>query len=122
MREDSQVVLDLKEVGSTVRSWLAAWFEQNIAAYLSVYSAEFRPSDARSRAAWETQRRSRVTQPKSIDISIRDIKIELIDGSSARVNFIQSYQSDSYADTVVKQLELKKTNKGWKIRKEIVVL
>lgn len=120
--EASQVVLDLKEVGHTVKSWLAAWSTQDIAAYLSFYSADFRPSGSRSRAAWEAQRQSRLMQPRFIDILIRDIKTEVIDGSTTHVSFNQSYKSDSYADVVIKRLELRKTSEGWKIVRELEVI
>ncbi|NOQ52743.1 MAG: hypothetical protein GQ578_11085 [Desulfuromonadaceae bacterium] len=109
---------DVSGIENVIKSWTKAWSEQNVEDYLSFYSPDFHPSGARSRFAWENLRRSRLTHPKFIIVSLRDIKIDSVDSTSTRVNFIQSYKSNRYTDTVTKQLEMKKENGGWKILSE----
>jgi len=109
---------DVSGIENVVKSWTQAWSEQNVEDYLSFYSPDFHPSDARSRFAWENLRRSRLTHPRFIIVSLRDIKIDSVDSASTRVNFIQSYKSNTYTDTVTKRLEMKKENGGWKILSE----
>ena len=109
---------DVSGIENVIKSWTKAWSEQNVEDYLSFYSSDFHPSDARSRFAWENLRRSRLTHPKFIIVSLGDIKIDSVDSTSTRVNFIQSYKSNAYTDTVTKRLEMKKENGGWKILSE----
>ena len=43
------------------------------------------------------------------------MRVELHDGWSATVAFVQGYESDSFADQVKKKLELRLESGGWKI-------
>ncbi|MEW6429721.1 MAG: hypothetical protein AB1568_17000 [Thermodesulfobacteriota bacterium] len=105
-------------VRTLVEDWARAWSEQKVEEYLSCYAADFQPADATSRVAWKNLRRSRVSSPKRIRVTLTDIEIEMVDSTTGRVRFVQSYRSDTYQDRMVKHLELKKEEGGWKIVRE----
>lgn len=112
---------DVEAAKVLVERWSKDWSEQNVQAYLSHYAPEFQPADAGSRSAWAAQRRTRLTQPKSIALRLQEVAVEAMSSRLMQVRFRQHYRSDRYADTVQKQLTLEKTVDGWKILKETVI-
>lgn len=110
-----------KEVLASVRSWADAWSSQNADAYLDHYAAAFVPADSRSKKDWTILRRKRVSGPQFIDIRIARPEVTRIDDDRVSVTFEQSYRSDSYADQVVKKLELVRQGESWKILSERTV-
>ncbi|MBA3016515.1 MAG: hypothetical protein KKD63_04815 [Proteobacteria bacterium] len=113
---DEEPVVALLE--SVVTQWGQAWSEQKVDEYLSFYSVNFQQSEVNGRSAWEKLRRSRLTKPKSIRVSLADIKVQLVDSTTSRINFVQSYESNTYSDTVCKIIEMKKEDGDWKIVRE----
>ena len=57
-------------ITATVRAWAQAWAGQDVDRYLGFYAPAFKPDDGQSRKAWEDLRRSRVTGPRSIVVTI----------------------------------------------------
>lgn len=110
----------LDEVLAAVQSWAASWSEQRPDEYLVHYSADFRPADGSARHRWEQLRRSRILAPDWIEVGLAFLEPELLDPRTARVRFVQSYESDTYRDVVRKQIELKREQDGWKIVGEVV--
>jgi|GEM_PF-4365333 len=109
---------DFTAVEPFVASWAEAWKQKNIETYLSHYSTEFSTPGEMGRVAWEKQRDQRLGRPQFIKIDIRDMQKQKVSDSRAQVTFIQEYQSDIYADKVVKILELIWENGRWMIAKE----
>ncbi len=109
----------LEVIESVLNNWRKAWSAQNVEDYLSYYSADFTPNGSLSRSAWMKQRRVRLKRPKFINVSLTDIAVQLVDARSTRINFIQSYRSNTYRDRVKKQLEMQKEQGKWKIISEI---
>lgn len=105
-------------VESAVKRWGQAWSAQNVDEYLSFYSTNFEQSAVTGRAAWEKLRRSRLTEPKYIRISLADIRVNLVDSTTSRIDFVQSYESNSYHDQVSKIIEMRKEGGEWKIVRE----
>lgn len=112
------------EVLAALSQWASAWSAQDVDAYLSTYSADFRPEGGVSRANWEALRRDRVARPSMIRVEVLRPELtaigESIDqtGDRVRLSFRQEYESNSFADVVTKVLELKKESGGWKITRE----
>ena len=109
---------DLTAVEPFVASWVEAWKQKTIEAYLSHYSKNYSTPGGMSRGAWEKQRDQRLDRPQYIKIDIREMQKQKLDDSRAQVAFIQEYQSDIYSDKVLKTLELMWESGGWKIVKE----
>lgn len=105
-------------IRASVQAWARAWSDQDVAAYLNSYAADFRPADGRSRAAWADNRRERVAAPERIRVGIDDFRITLLDDATAEVSFRQHYQSDTYEDRVRKTLLMARTDDGWQILRE----
>lgn len=104
----------LAEVQKRVQDWAAAWSARNVHDYLAAYAPDFHPAKT-SRAAWEKQRLDRITRPKSIEVAVSDLRVEVQDESHATATFKQDYHSDRYRDSVRKTLKLEKAGDAWLI-------
>ncbi|MDG1905773.1 MAG: tetratricopeptide repeat protein [Arenicella sp.] len=92
-----------------VRSWASAWSDQNVAAYLRHYADDY-SAQGSSRANWVEQRRQRLTQRSFISIEVSDFRVAEADDNLIKVSFKQRYRSDSFDDTIRKQLTFKKNS------------
>ena len=110
--------VDAKTLRAAVARWADAWSNQDVDAYLSSYDHEFRPGKGLSVQRWRLQRRQRLTKPSFIKISIDGFEVNQAGPDQARVTFRQQYQSDSYSDSVRKELLLVESEGQWKIRRE----
>jgi len=109
---------DFAAVEPFIESWIGAWEQKDIEAYLSHYSPNFITPEGISLAAWEIQRHKSFGRPKWIKIEIRNMQIRKVDDAHASVTFIQEYKSDTYSDKVVKTLDILWENGSWMIGKE----
>lgn len=113
----------IEEVHPTIEAWAKAWSDQDVDAYLSHYSVDFRIPNNLSREAWENQRRQRLTAPSEIAVTLSDLqtvgfKKAWIGGKQhelVKVRFRQSYQSNTFGDEVDKELEVEWIDPEWKI-------
>ncbi|MCP3961653.1 MAG: hypothetical protein GY719_27750 [bacterium] len=102
-------------VEATVRDWALAWSEQRVEDYLSFYGDGFQPSGRSSRSQWENLRAKRVSAPAFIRVTLGSLKSSVTSPDRAWVEFVQSYDSSSYRDVVVKLLDLARDGEDWKI-------
>ena len=109
-----------QEILYLAHAWARAWSDQRVDDYLVFYAADFRPPGRMDRRAWEDLRRSRITKPRYIEITLDAIEPALLNDRRARVSFEQTYRSDSYRDTVRKSFELVRDDGDWKILVESV--
>lgn len=105
-----------------LQGWAKAWSDQDVARYLASYSNRFEPGNGVSLDTWKQQRRARLTAPISINIQVLNPQVTVLSDNSARVSFIQVYQSNSYADQVSKVMEFAREGRSWRITKEDVRL
>ncbi len=89
-----------------LNKWADAWSAQDVDRYLSCYGQQFTPDGKLTREQWAEQRRDRLTRPKSIKVTVSDIKVVSEEGSMAEVMFQQEYRSATYRDQVIKVLNL----------------
>ena len=108
------------QIEERIGAWARAWMEHRAEDYLAFYSRDFRPPDDLPREAWEEQRRERVGRPGAISVSVDSPAVSLPGGESARVTFLQSYESGTYRDQVIKTLALVREDGEWKIAEERV--
>lgn len=107
------------DVQAAVRAWAAAWARRDMAAYFAAYSPEFRGA-ARSRSAWEQDRRDRIATRKHIKVDVQDLRVT-VDGDRATARFRQIYSSDALSASGRKTLQLVRGPQGrWVIREESV--
>jgi tetratricopeptide (TPR) repeat protein len=100
-------------VEAAIARWAQAWSARDVDAYLAAYASDF-AAGGMTRAAWEAQRRARISAPKSIEVKISDLKIEQ-QGDTASASFLQSYRSDRLNSTTTKTLKLALQNGAWRI-------
>lgn len=112
---------DEKLVVQTIQDWLHAWMKQDVESYLGFYAKQFKTPDNESRSKWEQTRRARVSRPRKIELRVSALKVQIADAENATAIFRQDYRSDSYRDSVIKELTFIKQNGVWRIGRERVV-
>jgi hypothetical protein len=117
---NSSAAGDDRAILEVVDAWAQAWSLQDPKAYLSYYADEFKPEGGLSRAAWEAQRRERLTTPAHISVTVLKPQINRLDAHHVEVSFVQDYTSGNFSDRVNKTLELSDRSGSWKIVREVV--
>jgi hypothetical protein len=116
---DTRQSVAAAEVVEVVESWAQAWSGQDVEAYLRHYGADFRPPRGESREQWERARRSRLSRPAFIAVSVGDVAVEFGRGELvASATFDQAYRSNTYQDRTRKRLDLVRTGSEWQIVRE----
>lgn len=105
-------------VEQAVKAWAKAWSSQDVEAYLASYSDDFDPGRNQSLSSWKSDRKIRLRKPSYIKISLKNIKVNMHGNSYAVVRFQQRYESNTYADSVGKELVLRKYDSVWLITQE----
>lgn len=100
-----------------VHQWQSAWQTKQVDAYLAYYTPDYAPKGM-SHTQWQEQRRQRLTQASFIKLTLTQLKVELIDATSARVRFHQDYESDKLSHSTRKTLDFKRINQQWLITAE----
>ncbi len=119
-QSESATVADSTGVNAALQAWAKAWSARDVDAYLAQYAPDFAPEGGLSRAAWEAQRRDRITRPTRIGVRALNAELVKVGDDRVRVTFVQEYQSDTFSDQVNKVLEYKSTGSGWKIVREFI--
>ncbi len=104
------------EVEAAVTAWANAWSRRDVPAYLNAYTRDFFGT-AKSRKAWEAERRARIVGKKSISVEVSDLTTR-VQGDKATVQFRQAYRADTLSVAGRKTLELVRSNGRWLIQKE----
>lgn len=109
------------DVLATLKSWADAWSRQDVDAYLSYYAPAFMPADGRSKQSWTILRRERISGPHFIDLRIAQPEVIRTGDDRVSVTFQQFYRSDSYADQVIKRIDMVRRGGEWRIVSEVTV-
>ena len=110
----------VKAVTDAITQWTNSWSSKDVNGYIESYAPEFKPSKGLSRNAWEKGRKKRLSSPTFIKITLSNISINFRGENLAKVSFEQEYQSDTYRDTVNKEITLKMIDNEWLITRERV--
>ena len=110
----------VKAVTDAITQWTNSWSSKDVNGYIESYAPEFKPSKGLSRNAWEKGRKKRLSSPTFIKITLSNISINFRGENLAKVSFQQEYQSDTYRDTVNKEITLKMIDNEWLITRERV--
>lgn len=82
-----------------VDSWRQAWAAQDVDAYLSHYSRQFKPQKERDRQTWAANRRRVILSRPDIELKVSELQLERLDAQGWRVHFLQDYASGTYVET-----------------------
>jgi len=107
-------------ITKTIQSWASAWSAQDVDAYLSHYADSFTPAMG-SASKWRAQRHIRLTKPKYIRVALEKVKLLSISKNRARIELIQTYESNTYKDQSRKRMDLLLVNGQWKINREVSI-
>jgi ketosteroid isomerase-like protein len=107
----------VSDVAKELTGWLAAWSEKNVDAYLAYYAKDFQTPGGESRAAWESERASRINKPGAIQVTYENLQIT-IDGNFATAKFRQHYKSNRLKTGTSKVVVLANRDGRWLIQQE----
>lgn len=107
----SPALLELTE------SWAQAWSSREVEAYLNYYAEDYQPDPNTSHDQWRGNRDAALTRSGEISVAVSEIDVQ-IEASIARVEFLQSYRSSNYSDSVRKTLVYSYADERWKIISE----
>jgi Flp pilus assembly protein TadD len=99
--------------------WQAAWAGKEIDSYLGFYAKGFTPVKM-NRAAWEADRRAKLSKPGSIQVNIVEPSFEL-EGDVLKVTFNQEYASNNFRDKTRKRLDWVQDRGEWRIQREVTL-
>ncbi len=105
------------QIAAAIKSWAEAWSSQDLSNYFAAYVETYRAPTSKSRAAWEEDRRTRIMGKAKITVAVDQLQIRVA-GSTAKVRFLQHYQSDRLNQRVQKSLVLTEANGRWLIQEE----
>jgi len=108
------------DVVDNVKGWASAWSAQNVTEFVSYYSNDYKV-DGKSRSQWVADRRIKLTNKKFIKVNVGSFKKKKLNSNTVQVDFVQSYRSNTIADTIRKRLVFKRFGKEWKIVGERVI-
>jgi len=106
------------QVTAAVQSWARAWSERDVAAYLAHYAPDFEVPGGAKRDAWEKERKERIEKPKSIEVTLSEMNVKMVNDNEATVTFRQAYKSDTLKSTNTKTLKLERAGDRWLIKQE----
>jgi tetratricopeptide (TPR) repeat protein len=109
---------DKQQVAAAVESWAQAWSKQNVNGYLAAYGSDFKTPGGQKFSTWGAERHNHISSPKSIEVKISDLKIEINADNTAKARFRQSYKASHLSSTTGKTLILAKSGGRWLIREE----
>lgn len=108
-----------RDLALSLKGWAQAWMTRDVPRYLGFYSPTFKPSEGRSLAKWESDRRRIIGSARMVKLDLSGIKVTMNGQDSATTTFVQAYQSPVFRDVVTKALEWRKVDGKWLIEREL---
>lgn len=109
---------NLEAAGTAVRDWVRAWSERRSEDYLAAYSLEFIPPGFGSRERWAQAQRKRLRRAETVDVLVRELKIERLSADLTRVRLVVAPRSNPGLRSMSRTLLLAREGAGWKIIEE----
>jgi tetratricopeptide (TPR) repeat protein len=106
-------------ITAAIEAWARAWSTKDMKGYFAAYAPEFEVPGGETRTAWEKQRTERIEKPRSIEVGVKVLSIDVA-GSEARATVRQSYKSDTLRNSTTKTLTLLRSGDRWLIKQEKV--
>lgn len=105
-------------INQLLSRWAKAWSQQDLSAYLAVYSDDYQPPGKTSRAQWIRQQRERVTQPKSVAVKVSEVQVTAESANRARATFRAHYRAAGNERDTTRHMLLVREDGSWRIRQE----
>ncbi len=103
---------------AALERWAIAWSDRDVDRYLDAYAPDYLPEDGSSRAAWEAERRQRLTRPAWIKVELNEITVDDRNAGEVTVSVVQDYEAPNYRDRTHKAITLVERDGRWLIREE----
>lgn len=102
-----------------IEGWRQAWASRDATAYLTHYSQSFTPANGQQHANWAEGRQRNFASKSSIQVAVKDLRIERLSDDRIKAFFRQDYASGNYRENAQpKTLLLERTGQEWKISGE----
>jgi adhesin transport system outer membrane protein len=133
---------NVQTITDRVNDWASAWRQKDADRYLRFYADKFSPEPPLDKAAWEKQRRQRLSSNGKIGLKIEDLqvscegdtgkatfkqvytlttfKIKKVADTSCEVCNMQRIPTIAYQDNTNKELQFQNESSDWKITRELV--
>jgi hypothetical protein len=111
----------LASVNNFLSKWVDAWETRNISLYEQYYSIGHFNSQGMNWSEWKEKKIQTFQAYKSIDVTVKNVKLSDWSDDSIEVKFLQNYKSDQKYFENGKKLFLEKDNGKWKITREITI-
>jgi hypothetical protein len=108
--------LDDSEYAATevIEGWRLAWQSRDAEAYLRHYGPNFVPPNGLTRAAWSMARKRNLSSRSSINVGVKDLRVERLDANRIKLAFLQDYTSGAYQENAkLKTMLLERHGKKW---------
>ncbi|AWN17458.1 tetratricopeptide repeat protein [Salinisphaera sp. LB1] len=105
-------------IDQVLSHWANAWSQQDVSAYLAAYSDDYQPQGKISRAQWIRQQRARVTQPKSVHVSVSDVRVTAQSSNRAQATFQEHYRAAGNERDATRHMVFVREDGAWRIRQE----
>jgi hypothetical protein len=115
-----QGVEPVQAVTELVDQWASAWSNKNFDAYSSFYGERFKIGPFRSKASWLKFRKPRIVGRSAIEVTVKDVQVELGEPGVAKVSFIQNYVSGALKQETLKMMTVVQESGAWRIVSEEV--
>ena len=110
---------ELSQVQRAIERWRMAWVLQNLPEYFSAYADDYSPpAKYDSLDAWKNYKKRVIGNKKFIQVTLRELQVNMAVAGRAEAKFKQAFRSDTYNGDDVKVLTLEKRGGDWKIVRE----
>ncbi|WP_432470752.1 L,D-transpeptidase Cds6 family protein [Amphritea sp. HPY] len=109
---------NVQQIHDLISQWAKSWSDQDVDRYISFYTEQYQPDNKVSNKQWRWGRNQRLNKPKYIKVAISDISLAAMPEGRIRTVFLQSYESNTFSDSVYKTLIFVTQNGEWKIAAE----
>jgi hypothetical protein len=116
----AQPMEPIQSVTDLVARWASAWSSKDFEAYAGMYGEQFKTGTFRSKASWLKFRKPRILSRSAIEVTVRDVQVELGAPGVAKVSFIQNYVSGSLKLETFKTMNMVQEAGEWRIVSEEV--
>lgn len=106
----------LAEVETALRTWRERWQAGDVDGYLRLYEPSF-AGGAGSRAAWEQQRRQKMTNVRPA-VGVEGLQAVRITPQEVELRFVQVYSARQHRDRGNKTMVFRRSPQGWLIADE----
>lgn len=112
-------ISDARQIEARVEAWRSAWARRDVAAYLAVYSPDFKLADGGSHDAWVAARTKKLAAGAPIALTISQLTLKPIDGEHFQATFLQDYAAGAYRESArPKTLLFARQDDEWRITGE----